>query len=125
MSQHEKIDYVEFPTRDMAETKRFFTAVFGWRFTDYGDGPNYTAFERDAGLDGGFFPADAVSDTETGAALLVFYSEDLEDTQRRIEAAGGDIIRPTFEFPGGRRFHFREPGGNELAVWSDKPAKGL
>ena len=118
MSRHEKIDYVEFPSRDLAATKAFFGAVFGWRFTDYG--PDYAAFDRAAGLEGGFFAADAASRTAAGAALVVLYSEALEDTLHRVERAGGVVVRPVFAFPGGRRFHFAEPGGNELAVWSDR-----
>lgn len=117
MSKHEKIDYVEFPSNDLAATKVFFTAVFGWSFTDYG--PEYTAFSNQ-GLDGGFFKSERVSSTTHGAALIVFYSETLEATQVKVEAAGGSIIKPTFSFPGGRRFHFTDPHGNEYAVWSDR-----
>lgn len=117
MPEHEKIDYVEFPARDLAATKAFFSAVFGWAFTDYG--PDYSAFAGQ-GLDGGFFRAGLAADSGMGSALIVFYSMDLEDTLARIEAAGGTINKPIFGFPGGRRFHFREPSGNELAVWSDQ-----
>ena len=117
MSEHGKIDYVEFPSRDMAATRAFFGAAFGWTFTAYG--PEYTAFHG-AGLDGGFFAADAASNTATGAALVVFYSADLEATEAAVTAAGGSIVKPVFSFPGGRRFHFCEPAGNEFAVWSDR-----
>ena len=113
--RHEKFDYVEFPSRDLALTKAFFETVFGWTFQDYG--PDYTAFLKE-GLDGGFYQSDKVSTTETGAALIVFYSENLEATQAKVEAAGGIVVRPAFAFPGGRRFHFTEPSGNEFAVWS-------
>ena len=116
MNAHEKIDYVEFPARDIDATKRFFTAVFGWSFVDYG--PEYTAFANE-GLDGGFFQSDLTVSTETGSALIVFYSLDLERTQAKIASAGGSIIKPIFSFPGGRRFHFSDPNGNEYAVWSD------
>lgn len=116
-----KLDYVEFPARDMAATKAFFAQVFGWQFEDYG--PDYAAFTA-AGLDGGFYRADVAADTEAGSALLVFYSADLEALQAKIEAAGGVICRSVFPFPGGRRLHFREPSGNELAVWSDRTADG-
>ena len=91
--------------------------MFGWTFEDYG--PDYTAFTG-AGLNGGFHKAELRSVADKGGALIVLYSEDLADTQARIEAAGGAISVPVFEFPGGRRFHFREPSGNELAVWSDR-----
>ncbi len=116
MSQHEKINYIELPARDIEASKAFFSRVFGWNFTDYG--PDYTAFS-DAGMDGGFFRADMAASTERGSALVVLYSEQLEQTLQKIEDAGGVIIRPIFSFPGGRRFHFTEPSGNELAVWSN------
>lgn len=116
MNQHEMINYVEFPSRDISSTKEFFNKAFGWEFVDYG--PDYTAFSGQ-GLDGGFFKSDSCSSTKNGAALIVFYSEQLEQTQTRIERAGGQIIRPVFSFPGGRRFQFTEPGGNEFAVWSE------
>ena len=119
MNTHEKINYVEFQTPDMAASKAFFGAVFGWQFTDYGE--RYSAFAAaDAGLDGGFYPADHVSRVDNGGALVVLYSEGLEATMEKVKGAGGEIVKPIFSFPGGRRFHFTEPGGNELAVWSDK-----
>ncbi len=117
MRRHEKIDYVEFPAKDLTATKAFFERAFGWSFTDYG--PDYTAF-ADQGLDGGFFKAELAASTKNGSALVVFYSDRLEETLSRIEEAGGRILKPIFGFPGGRRFHFAEPGGNEFAVWSDK-----
>ena len=116
MNVHEKINYVEFPARDIEATKQFFSTVFGWSFVDYG--PDYTAF-ADEGLDGGFFKSDLASSTGNGSALIVFYSEELENTQYKIEQSGGSIIKPIFSFPGGRRFHFADPSGNEYAVWSD------
>ena len=117
MNQHEKINYIEFPARDIEKAKSFFSQVFGWRFTDYG--PEYSAFDKDAGLDGGFFKSDRVTSSDNGGVLIVFYSKDLEGTQAKIEAAGGAILKPIFSFPGGRRFHFTDPNGNEYAVWSD------
>lgn len=119
MPRHEKIDYVEYPSRDLQATKAFFQQAFGWRFEDYG--PDYAAFAGE-GLDGGFFRSEIAARTDTGSALLVFYSADLEATLRKVEAAGGEVVKPVFAFPGGRRFHFVEPGGNELAVWSDPAA---
>ncbi|MDF1755380.1 MAG: VOC family protein [Verrucomicrobiales bacterium] len=116
MNRHEKINYVEFPATDIAATKEFFQEAFGWSFVDYGD--EYTAFS-DEGLDGGFFKPDQVASTDTGSALIVFYSSDLESTQVKIVEAGGKIAKPIFSFPGGRRFHFEDPSGNEFAVWSD------
>ena len=117
MPEHEKLDYVEFPARDLIATRNFFKQVFGWHFEEFG--PDYCAFSGQ-GLDGGFYRSELYSTTQSGAALLVFYSENLEDTQARIEASGGRIVKPIFEFPGGRRFHFSEPSDNEFAVWSDR-----
>lgn len=116
MNKNNKINYVEFPARDLAATKKFFETVFGWTFVDYG--PEYTSF-AEQGTDGGFFKADLASTTENGGALIVFYSDALEKVQEKVENAGGEIVKPIFGFPGGRRFHFKEPSGNELAVWSD------
>ena len=115
---HEKINYLELPSSDLSATKAFFSQVFDWDFTDYG--PEYVAFGPSAGLDGGFYLSESNSHTDQGAALIVFYSSDLAVTQEKIQAAGGKINQATFEFPGGRRFHFIDPTGNEFAVWSDK-----
>jgi len=117
MNEHEKINYVEFPAKDMEATKAFFSTVFDWSFVDYGS--EYTAFSN-AGLDGGFYQSDLTVSADKGSALIVFYSTELEQTQAKIEAAGGSIIKPIFSFPGGRRFHFSDPNGNEYVVWSDK-----
>lgn len=111
-----QINYVELPARDLAATQRFFSTVFNWVFTDHG--PDYTAFSE-AGLDGGFFRSDKAANTEAGSALVVLYSSQLEVTLEQVREAGGIIRQPIFNFPGGRRFHFIEPSGNEFAVWSD------
>ncbi len=116
MNEHEKINYVEFPAKDIEAAKAFFNSAFGWTFVDYG--PEYTAFSNE-GLDGGFYKSDLSVSTEAGSALIVFYSKDLERTQSKIENAGGTIIKPIFSFPGGRRLHFGDTNGNEYAVWSD------
>lgn len=116
MAEHGKLNYVEFAAADLAATKAFFAAAFGWSFVDYG--PDYTAFAGQ-GLDGGFYRAPLHSRAEAGGALLVFYSNALESTLSKVQAAGGRIVKPVFAFPGGRRFHFTEPSGNEFAVWSD------
>lgn len=116
MSKHEKINYVEFPAKDLAATKAFFTSAFGWSFVDYG--PEYAAFSNQ-GIDGGFFKADLAASTKNGSALIVLYSENLEETLSSVVSAGGTILKPIYAFPGGRRFHFAEPSGNELAVWSE------
>lgn len=106
MNQHEKINYVEFPAKDLEQTKLFFSNVFEWRFVDYG--PEYCAFSN-AGIDGGFFKSEQTVSTATGSALIVLYSSELEETQQKIEQAGGSVIKPIFSFPGGRRFHFADP----------------
>ena len=116
MKQHEVINYLEFPARDLPATRRFFESVFNWRFEDYG--PTYLAF-FEPGLDGGFYQSEQAATVAGGSALTIFYSTDLAATQSKIEAAGGQITRPIFSFPGGRRFHFTEPSGNEFAVWSE------
>ena len=117
MKKNEKIDYVEFPSSDLEETKRFFSDALSWEFQDYG--PDYIAFVNQ-GLDGGFFRSPKHASTENGSALIVFYSEALVTTKAKIEKAGGKIIQEIFDFPGGRRFHFTDPTVNEYAVWSDK-----
>lgn len=117
MNDHEKINYLELPAKDLEATKAFFTQVFNWKFTDYG--PEYTAFDNQ-GVEGGFFKADLAADTKNGSALIVFYSGNLEATMEKVSAAGGTIVKEIFTFPGGRRFHFAEPSGSEFAVWSDK-----
>jgi predicted enzyme related to lactoylglutathione lyase len=116
MDNNDKINYVEFPAKDLALAKKFFSTVFGWSFVDYG--PEYTAFFN-TGINGGFFKSDLSASTKNGSALIVLYSKALEKTQSKIENAGGSIIKPVFSFPGGRRFHFCDPNSNEYAVWSD------
>ena len=116
MPKHESINYLEYASLDLSATKSFFRDVFGWSFTDYG--ADYCAFCLDH-LDGGFYTAEHVKTAHEGAPLTVFYSDDLEQTLQKIQHAGGDITHDIFDFPGGRRFHFKEPGGNEMAVWSE------
>lgn len=108
------IDYIEFPVTDIGAAKEFYSGVFGWKMTDYG--PDYTSFE-DGRLTGGFR-----TETEVirGGTLVVLYSIDLEAIEATIREHGGRIVQEIFEFPGGRRFHFLDPSGNELAVWSDR-----
>ncbi len=117
MSNHEKINYIELPAKDIAATKTFYEKSFGWGFVDYGD--EYVSI-TEAGIDGGFYKTDVSASYDRGSALVVLFSDTLEQTQEKILAAGGTIAKPTFSFPGGRRFHFYDPNGNELAVWSDK-----
>lgn len=109
-----RIDYIEMPATNIAATKQFYTAAFGWKFTDYG--PDYTSF-ADGRMTGGFAKGRAAP---AGGALIVIYAVDLADAEHRVQAAGGKIVKPPFSFPGGRRFHFADPSGNELAVWSER-----
>ncbi|MDB5507530.1 MAG: hypothetical protein JWR75_2168 [Devosia sp.] len=105
-----KIDYIEFPSREFAGTRRFFAEAFGWTYTEYG--PEYVAIDSagiDAGIDG--------SSGRVPATMAIVRTDDLEAAFLAVTAAGGEILRNPYDFPGGRRFHFREPGGNELAVW--------
>ena len=120
MNVHEKINYLEFPAKNIGAAKAFFSIVFGWSFVDYG--PEYSAFSN-AGIEGGFYQSDLSASTQNGSVLVVFYSNDLEQTQIKIIDAGGLIVKPAFEFPGGRRFHFSDPNGNEYAVWSEVGSK--
>jgi hypothetical protein len=109
-----RIDYIEFPGTDIVKTKAFYTQVFGWKFTDYG--PDYTSFE-DGRIAGGFNKEIPVG---RGGPLVVLYAADLAACEAKVKAAGGKIVKDAFAFPGGRRFHFTDPSGNELAVWSEK-----
>jgi len=109
-----RIDYIEFPAIDVAKTKSFYEQVFGWKFTDYG--PDYTSFE-DGRISGGFTKEGKVTQ---GGPLVVIYARDLAATEKKVRDAGGVIVKDAFPFPGGRRFHFADPSGNELAVWSEK-----
>ena len=107
-----RIDYIEFNVADIARAKAFYGAAFGWTFTDYG--PDYCEF-FDGHMKGGF---DATGPVTLGGPLVVLYGENLEDLARRVEEAGGKIVKPLFAFPGGHRFHFTDPEGYELAVWT-------
>jgi uncharacterized protein len=107
-----RIDYVEFLTADIARAKAFYSGAFGWEFTDYG--PEYAAF-FDGRLNGGFM----AGEPKPGGPLVILFASDLAAAQRAVEDAGGTIVRPPFAFPGGRRFHFTDPDGYELAVWGD------
>lgn len=110
------INYIELPAEDLSAIKTFYQAVFAWHFTDFGD--EYVAFNQ-SGLDGGFYQASLSAQTSQGAPLVVLYHDDLETIQQTIIDNGGTICREIFAFPGGRRFHFTDVCGNELAVWSD------
>lgn len=113
MKPDNQIDYVELPASDIAATKHFYNSAFGWKFEDYG--PEYTSF-HDGRLAGGFTSREPAP---SKGLLLVLYASDLEAAEQRVRTSGGKIVKETFTFPGGRRFHFADPNGNELAVWSE------
>jgi hypothetical protein len=110
---HHAIDYIEITVGDVAEAKRFYGAAFGWRFTDYG--PDYAGIASDGREAGGVCKGTVAR----GGPLVVMFSTDLDATLAAVKQAGGTIVKEPFEFPGGRRFHFTDPSGNELAVWAE------
>ncbi|GAU80439.1 VOC family protein [Bosea sp. BIWAKO-01] len=107
-----RIDYVEFVVSDLGRARAFYEKAFGWTMTEYG--PEYCAF-ADGRLEGGFTTQGT---PQPGGPLIILYADDLPASQARVEAAGGRIVKPAFDFPGGRRFHFADPDGYELAVWT-------
>lgn len=115
MSTHHTIDYVEFTVRDLAAARRFYAAAFGWEFNDYG--PEYAGIKGAGGEVGGMHQS---NDARTQGPLVILYSNDLEQSLAAVKAAGGKVVREPFAFPGGRRFQFTDPSGNELGVWSPK-----
>lgn len=113
LNAHHVINYIEFSVTDLQRAKAFYAAAFGWTFNDYG--PGYAGIRGGEDEVGGLAKAEQVTG---GGPLVVLYSEDLDASEAAVVEAGGEISTPTFEFPGGRRFHFRDPSGNELAVWT-------
>ena len=118
MSNHHHIHYIELPSVNMEAMKRFYAAVFGWTFTDYG--PQYSSFHG-AGIEGGFDGDSGARAPSDQGALVILYSDELEQSLAAVEKAGAKISVPIFSFPGGRRFHFHDPSGNELAIWTHSP----
>jgi len=114
---HHRLDYIELTVDDIAAAKSFYSGAFAWRFTDWGD--DYSGFE-DGRMSGGIHNQGEVT---PGGPLVILYSKDLEASAAAVEAHGGRIVAPIFSFPGGRRFHFADPAGNVLGVWSDTPAR--
>ncbi len=110
-----KLNYIELPSDDLEKTKQFYCDTFGWTFEDFG--PDYCAF-NDGENDGGFYRSPLSSNSDKGAALVVLLTDDLEAALDRVSENGGTIHKPIFSFPGGRRFHFKDPSQNELAIWS-------
>jgi hypothetical protein len=111
---HHEIDYVEFTVTDMAEAKLFYGTAFDWKFNDYG--PGYAGIQRRQGGEAGGIRLE--TEVSAGGPLVILYSNDLEATIEKVREAGGQVTQGPYEFPGGRRFHFADPGGNELAVWA-------
>ncbi len=110
-----KINYLELPARDLDAVERFYKSAFGWTFESYG--PEYLAF-NDGLIDGGFYKADLCASADKGSVLIVLHTTDLEAAERKVRECGGKVVKDIFSFPGGRRFHFTDPNGNELSVWS-------
>ena len=119
MDPTNKIFYVEFHASDLVKTRAFFEKVFGWTFTDYG--PDYTSF-TDGRIAGGFFRSNKRASLASGSALVVIQHPKLEETLTRVVDHGGKVTQEIFSYPGGRRFHFTEPSGNELSVCADEVA---
>lgn len=118
--RHHSLDYVEIPATDLKAAKAFYGAAFGWSFNDYGPGPAYVGIRRPGSEDpgdeiGGFRPEEKIA---PGGPLLLLWSDDLEASVAAVRSAGGTILQDPYAFPGGRRFHFGDPSGNELGVWS-------
>jgi uncharacterized protein len=107
------INYIEFASANIVASRTFFEKAFGWSFTDYG--PSYVGF-NEAGIDGGIAEAEAPA----APPLVILYADDLDAAEATMLSAGGAVVVPQYDFPGGRRFHFREPGGSVLAVWSQR-----
>jgi predicted enzyme related to lactoylglutathione lyase len=122
MPENLKLDYLELPAADLPAIKAFYEAVFAWSFTDYG--PEYTAF-TDGKMDGGFYQSTLRSRKDNGGVLIVIYAEELRAVRGQVLANGGTILREVYSFPGGHRFHFADPHGNELAVWSERFEPGV
>ncbi|MDC0738282.1 VOC family protein [Cognatishimia sp. SS12] len=113
--QHHSINYIELPLVDLAATQAFYSSLFGWEFQQWGDG--YLSFSG-AGIEGGFNGVDSIPVAKPGV-LVILFSNDLEASLAAVKAAGGTILQEIYAFPGGRRFHFADPNGNELAIWAE------
>ena len=113
-NKHHKINYIEIPALNLEATKDFFSKVFEWRFTDYGQ--QYCSIDN-ASIDGGFYLTDKVATVENGSVLIVLYSDNLQQSMDKILEHRGLITKDIFSFPGGSRFHFHDVNGNEFAVW--------
>ncbi|MEH1168073.1 VOC family protein [Micromonospora sp. CPCC 205539] len=117
--RHHAIDYVELTVTDLDQAKRFYAEAFGWQFTDYG--PDYAGIRSphgDSAPEVGGLRAD--HEVRAGGPLVLLFSADLDQSVQAVQAAGGQVVNGPYEFPGGRRFHFTDPSGNELGVWAEK-----
>jgi len=119
MHRHHFIDYIEFNVHDLGQAKQFYERAFGWKFTDYG--PGYAGI-RDPDGDGEIGGLALAEEVRLGGPLVVLFSNDLEASLAAVREAGGQVFKEPFAFPGGRRFHFADPSGNELAVWTPDPS---
>ena len=120
--RNNRINYIEIPATDIQGSKKFFTDLFGWTFQDWG--PDYVSFS-DGNMDGGMRRADVQASAQKGSVLAILYFDDLEAIRDRLRKAGGTVIKDIFSFPGGRRFHFTDPSGNEFAIWSEVGAASM
>jgi len=111
--KHHQIQYIEFATKSFDVVKKFYSEAFSWEFVDYGT--EYIAFEGES-VSGGFYIGNPIK----GSMMIILYSEKLEESKVRVEKAGGKVTRDIFSFPGGRRFEFSDPDGNNMAVWTDR-----
>ncbi|RLP98855.1 VOC family protein [Micromonospora sp. CV4] len=117
--RHNAIDYVELTVTELDRAKRFYADAFGWEFNDYG--PGYAGIRSPKGVSApevGGLRAD--QEVRTGGPLVLLYSTDLDRSVEAVKAAGGQVVDGPYEFPGGRRFHFTDPSGNELGVWAEQ-----
>lgn len=116
-STHHTLDYIEIPVDDLARARDFYTSAFGWSFNDYG--PTYAGIRSaDGTTDVGGLNLTESHHAATGGVFVLLYSEDLDASVTAVESAGGSVLQRPYEFPGGRRFHFADPSGNELGVWA-------
>jgi len=115
--RHHTIDYIELPVAELAAAKRFYAEAFGWQFNDYG--PQYAGIQGPGGGEAGGLNATEPHLRTGGGPLVLLFSDDLDATVEAVRRAGGTVTREPYPFPGGRRFHFTDPSGNELGVWAE------
>ncbi|MEV0612777.1 VOC family protein [Nonomuraea sp. NPDC050404] len=116
--RHHAIDYVELTVTDLEQAKRFYSEAFGWRFNDYG--PGYAGIQSPEGAGSGEVGGLRLDQSvRAGGPFVLLYSADLDGSVQAVQKAGGTVVNGPYEFPGGRRFHFTDPSGNELGVWAE------